>query len=79
MKQDVSFFKEPFKADLRNRINKIFNYPFNVKKGDFVEKANITHVTFLDFMKNKKDTKIKALQNLQKAIESFEEEFKLNN
>lgn len=73
-KEDIDFYKEPFKNSLRNRINKITCPPYNLKKKDIVKKADINHRTLSDFLNDITNTRTDALRKIDKVISSFEKE-----
>lgn len=70
--EEKRLFKVPFELSLRERVLKITNPPYNIKKGSIVKKANINHQTFLDFMNDRKDTKVRALSSLNDVISDYE-------
>lgn len=74
---EKELFKFPFEESLRKKIIKLTNPPYNIKRKDLVQKADIHHQTLLDFMSGVKDTKIRALSNLNNVIGDYEIELGL--
>jgi hypothetical protein len=72
--EERELFKIPFELSLRERVIKITNAPYNVRKGELVKKADVNHQTFLNFMNDVRETKTRVLASLSKVVGEYEEQ-----
>jgi hypothetical protein len=70
-REELNYYKKPYLDNLRKDVIEITNAPLFIKKGKIVEEADISHATFISFMKSLKNTKFEVVKRIERVINKY--------